>query len=232
MDWESFGFWVCLTRIVLNLVSLSDAVDSMVMVSNSRNGRRATRWLDLRVNGVAVQCSEGGRVLDAVRDAGFEVPTLCYDERVGPQGTCRMCLVEVEVNGRVRSRWRLALRFRKHGMSMYATHTDEIQGRIERRCWRCCFRRCLRRTIIRIRIRLGPTEFDRAVEEYEAKWDALPHLGAREKASHDTNPFIQRDYDYCIACYRCTNICNDWEQAGAHHGRWSGSDIEHLYVFR
>ena len=176
----------------------------------SVNGR--TKWLDLRVNGVAVQCADGGRVLDAVRDAGFEVPTLCYDERVGAQGTCRMCLVEVEVNGRV-EQVASCTAFAEEGMDV-ATHTDGI--------------RAYRKTLLEMLLsemaspnnnpysnKVGPTEFDRAVEEYEAQWDAFPHLGTREKASHDENPFIQRDYDYCIACYRCTNICNDWEQAAA-----------------
>ena len=134
----------------------------------SANGR--TKWLDLRVNGVAVQCAEGGRVLDAVRDAGFEVPTLCYDERVGAQGTCRMCLVEVEVNGRV-EQVASCTAFAEEGMDV-ATHTDEI--------------RAYRKTLLEMLLsemaspnnnpysnKVGPTEFDRAVEEYEARWDAL-----------------------------------------------------------
>lgn len=183
----------------------------MTLATNigSSNG---TRWLDVQVNGVVVRCAEGSRVLEAVEDAGFAVPTLCFDERVGAQGTCRMCLVETEVDGR-KEQVASCTAFAESGMKV-ATHTDELRD--------------YRKTLLEMLLsemsspnanpysnKVGPTEFDRAVEEYEAKWDAFPKLQTRLKASHDENPFIQRDYDYCIACYRCTNICNDWEQAAA-----------------
>ena len=57
--------------------------------------------LDVIINGIKVDVVEGSRVLDGIREAGFSVPTLCYDKRVGPQGTCRTCLVEIEVNGQI-----------------------------------------------------------------------------------------------------------------------------------
>ena len=184
----------------------------MTTVSTNPRPQTKTKWLDMQVNGVTVQAADGSRVLDAVKDAGFEVPTLCYDERVGAQGTCRMCLVEVEVNGRT-EQVASCTAFAEDDMRV-ATHTEEIKD--------------YRKTLLEMLLsemastnanpysnKVGPTEFDRAVEEYEARQDAFPQLRARAKASHDTNPFIQRDYDYCIACYRCTNICNDWEQAAA-----------------
>ena len=184
----------------------------MTTLSEKQGDKTATKWLDLRVNGIAVQCQDGDRVLDAVKDAGFEVPTLCYDERVGAQGTCRMCLVEVEVNGR-KEQVASCTAFADDGMAV-ETHTDQIKG--------------YRKTLLEMLLsemaspnanpysnKVGPTEFDRAVEEYDARWDAFPSLAVRKKATHDENPFIQRDYDYCIACYRCTNVCNDWEQAAA-----------------
>jgi len=55
------------------------------------------RKLNVEVNGINIECASQARVLDAINEAGFDVPTLCYDERTGSQGTCRMFLVEVEV---------------------------------------------------------------------------------------------------------------------------------------
>ena len=54
------------------------------------------------VNGVTVPNRPGGRVLAVLRHAGANVPTLCYDDRLEPQGACRMCLVEVEIDGPTR----------------------------------------------------------------------------------------------------------------------------------
>lgn len=172
---------------------------------------QVTRKLNVQVNGIEINCATDGRVLDAIRTAGFDVPTLCYDERIGPQGTCRMCLVDVEVDGSVQQ-VAACTAFPSEGMSV-ATHSEEItdyrktllelllsETSSPANCPKCVsFKKC---------------ELHSAAEEYGAKWDAFPSLPTREKAEDD-NPFIQRDYDYCISCFRCTNICNDWEQAAA-----------------
>ncbi len=173
------------------------------------------RKLDVVVNGVATGCADGGRVLDAVRSAGFKVPTLCYDERVGPKGTCRACLVEIELPGPAGSRKQTVAActwLASDGMKV-ATHTEEVKE--------------YRRTLLELLLSetaspagcprcnyLARCEFHAACEEYGARPDRFKPLPRREKAV-DPNPFIQRDYDYCIACYRCTNICNEWEQAAA-----------------
>ena len=50
----------------------------------------------LTINGAKVQVPEGATVLDAARQAGVQVPTLCYLKDVQAIGACRVCLVEVE----------------------------------------------------------------------------------------------------------------------------------------
>ena len=52
------------------------------------------------VNGISVDISSSKKVLSAIEKTGFSVPKLCYDERSGPRGTCRMCLVEVTNNNK------------------------------------------------------------------------------------------------------------------------------------
>ncbi len=174
---------------------------------NTQNSRK----LQTEVNGVSVGCRPGDRLLDAVRLAGFDVPTFCYDERVGPQGTCRMCLVDVEVNGSTQT-VASCTAFAEEGAKV-STHTGAIKD--------------YRRTLIELLLSetaspancpkclsFGTCEFHEAAQEYDAKWDRFKAIVQRQPAD-DPNPFIQRDYDYCIACYRCTNVCNEWEQAAA-----------------
>jgi len=52
--------------------------------------------VQLTVNGQPVEVEGGATVLDAVRKAGFNVPTLCYHPKLASYGSCRLCLVEVE----------------------------------------------------------------------------------------------------------------------------------------
>src|SRR2546428_1017123 len=48
------------------------------------------------VDGKEVPGIPGERILRAGQRAGFEVPTLCDDEKLAPAAACRMCLVEIE----------------------------------------------------------------------------------------------------------------------------------------
>ena len=52
--------------------------------------------LNLTINGKAIQVEEGTTILQAARDNGIYIPTLCYDEAVKVYGACGLCVVEAE----------------------------------------------------------------------------------------------------------------------------------------
>ena len=53
----------------------------------------------LQIDGREVEAREGMTILEAARDAGVSIPTLCHHEKLEPFGACRICIVEVESNG-------------------------------------------------------------------------------------------------------------------------------------
>ena len=53
----------------------------------------------LQIDGKEIPASEGMTVLEAAQNAGISIPTLCHHENLEPFGGCRICIVEVEVNG-------------------------------------------------------------------------------------------------------------------------------------
>ncbi|UCE64390.1 MAG: (2Fe-2S)-binding protein, partial [Nitrospirota bacterium] len=53
----------------------------------------------LQIDGQEVEAKEGMTVLEAAQNAGISIPTLCHHEKLEPFGGCRICIVEVEVNG-------------------------------------------------------------------------------------------------------------------------------------
>ena len=50
----------------------------------------------LTIDGNPVSAAEDASVLDAAREAGIKIPTLCHLDGVYDVGACRLCLVEVE----------------------------------------------------------------------------------------------------------------------------------------
>ena len=53
----------------------------------------------LQIDGKEVDAKEGMTVLEAAKNAGISIPTLCHHEKLEPFGGCRLCIVEVEVGG-------------------------------------------------------------------------------------------------------------------------------------
>jgi len=49
----------------------------------------------LTIDGQLVSAEEGQTVLDAARDAGIYIPTLCHLNGIQDIGACRLCLVEI-----------------------------------------------------------------------------------------------------------------------------------------
>lgn len=54
----------------------------------------------LTIDGQEIEVEAGMSILQACELADVEVPRFCYHERLSVAGNCRMCLVDVEMNGR------------------------------------------------------------------------------------------------------------------------------------
>lgn len=151
----------------------------------------------LEVDGNPMLAAEGELLLDALRRAGAEVPTLCHDDRLDPYGGCRLCLVDVE--GAPRPVPACATRV-ADGMRV---STNGALGDY-------------RATILEML----------AAEHAPApggRPDELLDLGAEEalrlpepRAPHrDLNDAIGLDTDACILCLRCVRYADEIAQCHA-----------------
>ena len=58
--------------------------------------------ITLKIDDKEIKTEEGTTILEAAKQAGVEIPTLCYLEGLEPYGACRICSVEIERRGRSR----------------------------------------------------------------------------------------------------------------------------------
>ena len=49
--------------------------------------------IKLTINDKMVEVPEGTTILQAARQVGIKIPTLCYYEAIKPYGGCRLCVV-------------------------------------------------------------------------------------------------------------------------------------------
>ena len=54
------------------------------------------KMVTLKINDIPVTVPEGTTVLEAARNAGIKIPSLCFLKGVNEIGACRICVVEVK----------------------------------------------------------------------------------------------------------------------------------------
>lgn len=52
--------------------------------------------ISIKINNKEVQVPEGTRIIDACRDNGYKIPSLCFLKDINEIGACRICVVEVK----------------------------------------------------------------------------------------------------------------------------------------
>jgi predicted molibdopterin-dependent oxidoreductase YjgC len=156
----------------------------------------SAQLLQMHLDGVEVCFTQGETVYEVAQRYERFIPTLCYDPRLAAFGSCRLCVVEVEgMRGPVASCTTKAAA----GMKVRTT-TDAIEKH--------------RKTLLEMvvsenrEVEVNPL---RGYAKYGAKQGRFK--GKQSGKSHpvDDNPFIQRDYDLCISCYRCVRVCAEQE---------------------
>lgn len=156
--------------------------------------------LRLHVDGVAVEVARGATVLDAVRAAGRDVPTLCHDPRVAPGASCRVCLVAVEgAPGPVASCAAPAA----EGMEV---RTDDPATT------------AVARGVLELMASALPAEAIGGAHGRSRLASACRSLGVgaeaftgvrRQGALDDAHPYVVLDHDLCIACGLCVRLCDE-----------------------
>jgi predicted molibdopterin-dependent oxidoreductase YjgC len=52
--------------------------------------------VELTIDGKKVQAQAGQLLMVAAREAGFDIPSLCWHRKLSPTGACRLCVVKIE----------------------------------------------------------------------------------------------------------------------------------------
>ena len=187
-----------------------------------------TEKIKLTIDGVEVEVEKGATVLQAAQSAGIYIPTLCYHPDLPPYGGCRLCIVEIEnMRGLPTSCTTPAAA----GM-VVKTNTSQLQQLRQdflrliltehpNACLTCDRRErcgpndiCLRNVAVTERCVLcpknGQCELQRVADYIGIGEMPLPYK-YKNLPVDDRAPLIRRDYNLCILCGRCVQMCEEVE---------------------
>lgn len=158
----------------------------------------------LTINGKEIQVPKGTMLVDACRQAGADLPTLCYDPDLRLAGSCRMCVVEVKGRPNLVAS---CVSPADNGMVVETESLDVVEAR----------KVILELLLARHKLECHTCESDGncKLQDYcyrygvtDSRFTGEYHEGPHF-AMDDPNPFIERDYDKCIMCTRCVRACEE-----------------------
>ena len=154
------------------------------------------------IDSTEVSGQKGMTILEAAKQIGMDIPTLCHIPGLVPSGSCRICVVEVESSARlvgschtpiadgmlIHTRSRRVLKARKAIVELlFAGHSGPcVKDGVVEAC---------QLHVIAADLEVGPPRF--------------PVGRPRFYPVENISPYVRRDLSKCILCYRCIKACNE-----------------------
>ena len=155
--------------------------------------------VNVTIDGVSVQVPSNYTVLEAAKQAGIKIPTLCYLKDVNEVGACRVCLVEVE---KARALAAACVMPVSEGM---VVHTNSKKVRDTRKATLEMILSDHNRDCLSC-IRNKNCELQTLAEEYGIR--KVTFEGVKSPSVYDDKSFsIVRDGSKCVKCGRCVSAC-------------------------
>lgn len=163
--------------------------------------------ITLTIDGVQVKTRKGATVLEAAQEAGIYIPTLCSDPDLEPYGACRLCIVGIE---NMRGLPTACTTEAADGMIVH-TSTAEVDE--------------ARRDVIALLLADYPSDCLKCTEDQQCDLHkAASYVGFTEQPYREStksipldssNPFFDRNLNYCILCGKCVRTCDEIVGMGA-----------------
>jgi len=172
--------------------------------------------IKIEINNIPLEVEKGTIILNAAKEIGIKIPTLCYLEGIQNPGSCRLCVVEVEGAATL----------------LPACITEVAEGmKIKTNSKRV---RNARKVLLELLLSSHPWECNTCDRNQDCELQTLAEeYGIREvrfqadKAKlplDDSTPGIVRDPNKCILCRRCVVACQEVQKVSTLGPRYRGFD--------
>jgi bidirectional [NiFe] hydrogenase diaphorase subunit len=177
----------------------------------------------LTIDGILTSARDGETVLQAAREAGVRVPTLCHFDGLSEVGACRLCLVEVE--GRSDLAASCVTRVAE-GM-VVRTHSPRL---VEYRRMILELLLAERNHVCAVCVANGNCELQDLAAGHGIDHVRFDYRFPEHKVDL-SHPRYGVDHNRCILCTRCVRVCDEvegahtWDVAGRGANSWVITDM-------
>lgn len=171
--------------------------------------------MNITINGKTMDVREGLTIMEAAKEAGIKIPSLCQYKDIHQYGSCRICVVEVEGMKNLQASCMAKVR---EGM-VIRTNSPKV--------------RAARKVLYELLLSNHPKDCLNCQRNQNCELQQLGYeLGVTEsrlegemaKSKIDISPSVTRDTSKCILCRRCVTVCNQIQQVGAIQAQNRGFD--------
>lgn len=157
--------------------------------------------LTIEINGNKYEAAQSETILTVLSRNGIKVPTLCHLKDFVPTGACRMCVVELEGNGKLVSSCSFpisdGMKIRTHSPRVVEARKTIVELLLSNHPDDCLY--CIRNS---------NCELQSLSKEYHVVDRRIHGVKNNHKMDHSSLS-ITRDPDKCILCGRCVRVCEE-----------------------
>ena len=156
--------------------------------------------ITITINGKSLSVAEGQTILEAAREAGIVIPTLCYLKDLNEVGACRVCVVEVKGADRLVAACNTKV---AEGMEIETASARVLEARKRNlqmilSAHDCNCLVCERNGMCRLQL----------LAQQMGLMERQPYPVRIAKDRWDRELPLQRRDSRCISCLRCVNVCD------------------------
>ncbi|NIN60799.1 MAG: 2Fe-2S iron-sulfur cluster binding domain-containing protein, partial [Gammaproteobacteria bacterium] len=158
--------------------------------------------VNLTIDGKQVTVSKTATIYEAAKEAGINIPVLCYAKKLLPYGACRFCLVQIEqMKGRLIPACTTPV---SEGMVVTTTSDEIVKVR------KTVMEFLLVNHVLDCPVCDKGGECD--LQDLAYEFGSINNRFEGEKfdlPTDEVNPLIERNMNRCVLCGRCSRVCDE-----------------------
>ncbi len=190
-----------------NGTSRSPTSQRAQVIENDASPGAIGAQVSVTIDGETIKVPLGTTILQAARQLGIHIPTLCYHEDLCIAGVCRICVVEVEGMRQLQASCAFPITqpitVKTHSTKVRQARRHIVDLLLSEHYGECyaCFRN-------------NNCELQDLAKEYGVDFFRFGHPDKPKHEIDRSSYSVVRDMNKCVLCRRCVRTCIDLQEVG------------------